>query len=116
MNLFFRAGFFVSVYLIVILLLVYRQKLSELKEERRECDAKSALIKVCQERIGEMEKQLSGGRHPSSACIGCKHLIVNTNPLTSVGSVSHPSITQYNCRKNLRCKEYEEEAGEKPCL
>lgn len=116
MNTFYQVGFFVSVCFIVILLILYRNKILELKDERRECGTKSALIKICQERIEEMEKQLSGGRNPSSNCIGCKHLIVNTNPLTSVGSVSHPTLKQYNCRKNLRCREYEEETGAKPCL
>lgn len=50
----------------------------------------------------EQQKLLNGGRNPGSYCIGCKHLIVYE------GALSSSSLRAYNCRKNLRCKEYEE--------
>lgn len=116
MNNFFQIAFYAFVICISVLLHFYRQKILELKDVYSQYNAKSELIEVYQERIREIEKQLSGGRNPSSDCIGCKHLIVSSTPLDSAGSVYHPTIKQYNCRKNLHCREYEEETGAKPCL
>lgn len=50
----------------------------------------------------EQQKLLTGGRNPGRYCIGCKHLIAYESTL------SNSNLMAFNCRKNLRCKEYEE--------
>lgn len=57
-----------------------------------------------------IEDQIKGNRSPCSLCEGCVHSIKftpNENPLSNFRP-----IPIYNCRKNIRCKEYEEA---KPC-
>lgn len=111
MNLFLLICFFFISFCFVVLLYFYLQNRRELKDAYSQYDAKVETIEKCKEKIRDLNKQIRGERIPSSNCIGCKYLIISdSNPCNFM------SNKRYNCRKNLRCREYEEEAREKPCL
>ena len=107
---------FVICALLGVVFVLYRKNCSALRNAYNQYDAKVEIIEKCKEKIANLEQQLKGEREPSSNCIGCKHLIISNTLIDYLGSVSSPTLRRYNCRKNLRCKEYEEETGAKPCL
>ena len=57
-----------------------------------------------------MEAQIKGERAPCDLCDGCIHSIKFTTVDNQFSN--YRSVPVYNCRKNIRCKEYEEA---KPC-
>ena len=102
---------FVICALFGVVSVLYRKNCSALRDAYRQYDAKVEIIEKCKDKIKSLERQLNGEREPSANCIGCKYLIISdVNPYNPFAE------RRYNCWKNLRCKEYEEEAGEKPCL
>lgn len=70
---------------------------SELERERDRRESAEKTIKA-------MQRRENGFREPDSLCIGCKHLITNQ----VLGAGLFPQ-TQYGCKKNIRCPEYEED-------
>lgn len=102
---------FVICALLGVVSVLYRKNCSALRDAYNQYDAKVEIIEKCKEKIASMEKQLKGEREPSSNCIGCKYLIISDS-----NHYNFLSQKRYNCRKNLHCREYEEETGAKPCL
>ena len=52
-----------------------------------------------------MQRILNGNREPGQHCIGCKHLFIYRG---IIDPITCKPQDQYNCRKTIRCSEFEE--------
>lgn len=71
-------------------------------------EAELEALKKKEEYADKILAQTKGERAPCDLCNGCKDLIVYAPHFDG----RRWSETQYQCRKNIRCKEYEERAPE----
>ena len=98
------ATFVVSVLLIAFCIVYRKRTERRIDSLSSELDREKTRRENAEKTIETMQRRENGCREPDSLCIGCKHLITKQ----TLGPGLFPQ-TQYICRKNIRCPEYEEE-------
>lgn len=92
-----------TVVLVISFELYILNSKKKIRELSGELDREKARRLSAESELEAMSRRAIGCREPGSGCIGCKHLLIKKNPTGFLPT------TEYGCKKNVRCPEFEEE-------